>query len=210
MPRPGSGIAWPSCKPDVDGMSVPQTRFEPRAGATRSPVVYRIDAADLIVSVNAAFDEFARANGAEGLSEEVVGRSIFDFIAGSEVSMLWRMLLARARAGVALTIPYRCDADDVRRELTMDLVRGADGSIDFVSTTVSVSARPPLALFAPEHRSERLLKACSWCCRFEVGAWVEAEEAVRRLGLLSEVAPRLTHGMCPECARRVRGELGAP
>lgn len=172
------------------------------------PIVYAIDADDVIVSVNDRFEEFAAQNGAPCLGEQVLGRSLFDFVAGPEPAALWRLLLARVRASGAVSVPFRCDAADVRRELRMELAGPSDGSVVFRSVPVMVEGRAPVELFDhPAPGREGLLRACSWCCRFDVDGWVEAEEAVARLRLLSLPTPRLTHGLCEECFEGVRARL---
>lgn len=53
-----------------------------------------------------------------------------------------------------------------------------------------------------EHGGDPLLM-CSWCKQLAVGdAWVEAEEAVTRLGLFDDRhVPGLSHGICPRCRK---------
>jgi hypothetical protein len=52
---------------------------------------------------------------------------------------------------------------------------------------------------------------CSWCKKVKVPdlGFVEIEEAVRTLDLFGEpLLPRLTHGSCEPCTRKMREELG--
>jgi len=46
---------------------------------------------------------------------------------------------------------------------------------------------------------------CGWCKKVEVdGRWFEAEAAVNLLGLFElPLMPRLSHGICPECYRKM-------
>ena len=49
------------------------------------------------------------------------------------------------------------------------------------------------------HAARRVISVCSWCRRVrgEAGSWTPAER-----GLLEGAGLSLTHGLCPECARK--------
>ena len=179
-----------------------------RAVTVAERVVYSVDSDNVVISTNDHFDEFARGNGDPGLPDRVIGRSLFDFIAGRDVQEMWRTLLERARQTGHLSVPFRCDAAEVRRELhmAMDDAR-ADGTVVFTSTITSTSVRQPVMLFEQHPGEGALLTMCSWCCRFHVNDWVEAEDAVRMLSLLSSTTPQVTHGLCDDCASRLRTDL---
>jgi len=59
------------------------------------PVVYRIDAADIIEDVNDAWARFAIENDAPSLATEVIGRSIWDYISGPEVRHIYESVFKR-------------------------------------------------------------------------------------------------------------------
>ena len=160
------------------------------------PVVYRIDGDDRLVAVNDAWCAFARENGAPQLADGALGTSIWDAVHGAETRHVWEVLLSRARAGVAVDVPYRCDAADERRRMRMSLRAFPGGVVEFVSETVGVEPREPVP-------SYELLRACSWCNRFFVGEWVEPERAVAEAALLDGEPPAFTHGMCPDCSARI-------
>jgi hypothetical protein len=52
-----------------------------------------------------------------------------------------------------------------------------------------------------------MIEMCGWCDRFLVAEkWVEVEEAAARLRLLNRSEPpAISHGVCPECARKLLG-----
>ncbi len=182
---------------------VTAARPEDRSSA---PVVYAVDARDRIVKLNDAWHEFAITNGAPQTAEHVLGTSLWDHVTGAEVTMLWRDLLARARAGHTLAVPFRCDAPGERRELEMVVVPAGDGGLTFISLSRSTFARRPLI---PAADGDVALITCSWCNRFLAPAgWVEVEEAVAELGLFEGEPPPLTHTLCPSCDVRVRAEAG--
>jgi hypothetical protein len=72
-------------------------------------IAYRLDREDKISDVSAGWGEFARENGAPELAgRTVLGRSIWDFVAGAEARLLWSRLFARCRATrESRRLPYR-------------------------------------------------------------------------------------------------------
>jgi len=179
--------------------------------ATASPaletIAYRIDGDDLIVWVNDAWERSADANGWAG-RDAVLGRSLWESIAGAETSLLWRELVTRARRGVAINVPFRCDAPEARRYLELSLTQDGSGAIEFTSTTTAIVERDPIALMAAHYQPGEPLRCCSWCKRFDTDGWVEVEEAIARLGLLEHESRAVTHAMCAECESRVRSSAG--
>ncbi|MBV8257269.1 MAG: hypothetical protein JO073_05565 [Actinobacteria bacterium] len=168
-------------------------------------VLYRVGPDDTILEVGGAFERFARENGAPALAQEAPGRRLWDYVLGDEVTHLWEVLLADARAGSPAVVPYRCDADDKVRRMRMRLDPAGDGSVVFTSFIDEEAPRAPVPLFAVASiRHGNLLASCSWCRRFDVDGWVEAEEAVERLGILSDVPPPpITHTICDDCRQQV-------
>ena len=78
-----------------------------------SITTYRIDAHDVILDVDAEWLEFAELNDTPDLSRDrVVGRPLWDFIAGAEVEHLFRMIFERCRErSSGARVPFRCDFD---------------------------------------------------------------------------------------------------
>lgn len=170
------------------------------------PIVYWIDGADTITSVNEAWARFATANGRPELGGSATGSSLWAHVIGTEVNLLWHGVLERVRAGNTISIPYRCDSPSERRFLNMLLRSHPDGAVEFISETRWVEARPYISLLEPlrDDETSELIRSCSWCRRFFVDGWVEVEEAISRLDLLDGQTPQVTHGMCPDCERAVR------
>jgi hypothetical protein len=178
------------------------------------PSIHRIDASDRLCFVNEAWLAFARENGAIGLDpESVLGRPIWDFIEGREVSYLFRALLREVRnQRRGMSLPFRCDAPATRREMELELVPLHAGVIEFRSHLERGTSRAPVMLLdGAVARASWHVPICSWCKRVEVsgGAWEDTETAARALGLLSsETAPRLMHTICPDCLAAIRGRAG--
>jgi hypothetical protein len=169
---------------------------------------YTVDADDRITAIDGAWDEFAAANGAPGLTREsVIGTRLFDHVMGLEPREIASLLLLRARSGHAVSVGFRCDAPDRRRFLRLDLVLVAGECVQCTSTLVREEERPAQPLLDPRvPRSGDMLAICSWCRRARAGEqWLEIEEAVEKLGLLNEhQLPAITHTICPRCGQELR------
>ncbi|HET7040428.1 MAG TPA: hypothetical protein VFI13_00315 [Gemmatimonadales bacterium] len=179
------------------------------------PVTYRVDEEGRILAVGQAWDDFARANQAPGLTaREVIGRSIWDAMSDPTTREIYRRLVDRVHEGVPpVRFTFRCDAPARRRLLQMTITAGPDGTTDFETLPISCVDRGPVALLdvaAP--RSGELLRMCSWCKRIPLdGDWVEVEEAARRSAIFhGGVPPAITHGICPACEALVFGLSEAP
>ena len=173
---------------------------------------YRVDATDAIVDVGEGFGRFAAENGAAGLADRVMGAAIWSQLRGDEVILIYRELLRTCRAtGRAVEFPFRCDSPTRRRYMRMRMVGAPDGSVTFESAVLYEEPRDAVELPpAGDAPRDALLVVCAWCRQVEAGAWVELEEAIRRLGLFGPEAPwRISHGICPSCYRAV-SEAGRP
>jgi hypothetical protein len=176
------------------------------------------------------WNAFAAANGGQHLIDGrgVVGRSLFEFVAGEEVKAYYRKCLkslsGQGRTPVRLV--SRCDGPGVKRELLITMssvVSGPNaGYVLFQSTIVAEEVRPALDLFDFQGLRAKnasrgplpILAMCSYCqnVRHPVGStektglWVSAAEYYR-LGGHSDV--RISHGICPLCLTRVEQTLAA-
>lgn len=176
--------------------------------------IHTVDADGKITAVNDEWEEFARENGAPELaSAAVVGRDIWGFMEGMETRHISRLLLDKARrSGKGLTIPYRCDSPGLRRFMEMEIAPAGNGIVEFRSRVLRIEKRVPVLLLDPRAgRGDEFLTICSWCRRARVdSAWVELDEAVKKLDLFSSASlPQLTHGMCQDCARLVKEKTGS-
>lgn len=180
------------------------------------PVEYRyeLDAADRIRAVDAAWIRFGRENGPGDLDRDrVVGRSIFEFIAGGEVRHLYALLFRAARTRRApICLPFRCDAPDRRRFMELRIEPAADDGLVLAGRLLGEEGREPIPLLLPDApRSGELVAVCSWCKRVRTapGVWEEVEDAVGTLGLFEEATlPGLTHGICEPCDGALTRQLG--
>ena len=174
---------------------------------------YTINAQDQIVSVNRSWQEFADSNGATNIDgDQELGHSVWHYITGAEVRQLYEMLFDGVRRKRrAVTVPFRCDAPDRRRFMELQVTPGStDGALVVSCVTLREEERDGAPLFAEtDPDPDKLLKVCSWCKHIEMDDdWVEVEEATQRLNLFAaRRLPRLTHGICPQCAALVREQV---
>lgn len=146
-------------------MSPPHTT-PPEQESVTSSLSYHLNAENLIVSADLAWDAFAVENGApELLSTRITGEDLFGFITGMEMQHLQKMLLGRVRKTLQpSTIPFRCDAPDRRRFMEMTVTAQADGAVAFVTWLTHEETRDPVALLQASSRaSATYLALCGWC-----------------------------------------------
>ncbi len=177
--------------------------------------LWSIDRSDVITYVGGNWDAFAIANDARSLcGTDVLGAPLFDFIAGEETRLIYRLLIGKARATNA-TVPvlFRCDSPELERYMRLEIVPGYANAIEFRSVLLRAETRPRFrALDLHETRSRSELASCSFCMRVELPSheWLDAEAVVARTDLLrGGDSPRLVHGICPECDVRLHKQLGA-
>ena len=171
------------------------------SAASAQAAVYLLDADDRIVETDLGFERFARANDAPYLTE-VVGRSLFEFISGTDTKELWRTLLARVRfLRTATTYETRADSPFARRWAELTLVPDADGRVTITSRIVDGEERPWQPLVDRRvARGHWLVMMCSWCkqVRQPSGTWEELEDRFTHPELLPQT-PRVAHTVCPAC-----------
>jgi hypothetical protein len=168
-----------------------------------------------VVDVQGEWDAFAFENDTPELtSASVVGRTLGDFMGGSETRLIYRALVERVmQTAAAVRFPFRCDSPSHRRHMEMEVEQADPELIRFRSRVVHEQERPAqLLLSSTVERSDELLVMCSWCKRVktEAGLWVEVEDYLETSGLMeATVLPRLSHGACPECERKMDALLEA-
>ncbi len=167
---------------------------------------YTIDHDDRIVSVGEAWLEFARENGAANLTRgAVLGRSLWDFVAGTETRLLYEGLFERVRSGEGpFVIPFRCDSPERFRFMRLVVQRSTGGAIDIQGTLVREQQRPFYSILDQAFpRSESSLPMCSLCKKVQAFGlrWLELEDALRELDLFGAPAvPRIDYVVCDDCA----------
>jgi hypothetical protein len=166
---------------------------------------YTVDAEDRILSVSGRWVAFARENGAPELdARTVLGRSLWDFVAGEEIRSLYRAVFARVRSlDVPILLPFRCDSPGLRRYMRLVVSPLRDGRLRIDAVPVREEVRRHLVLLeASADRGGTPVPMCDQCKRILTpgGEWLEPEDAAVRMRLLaSDPVPDLAHGVCPRC-----------
>ena len=166
---------------------------------------YQLDSDDRIRQVGGDWNDFARRNGAPELNADaVVGRPLWEFIAGPETRHLYQVLLRMTREQQrAVNVPFRCDSPTCRRDMELSIAPAEDGAIELSATLTAERDRPYVALLDPNvARSDALILMCSWCKRILApeNEWLEIDQAIDRFGLLAAAEPpSISHSICPAC-----------
>ncbi|MBC8328945.1 MAG: hypothetical protein H8E31_09385 [Planctomycetes bacterium] len=174
---------------------------------------YRIDSQGRIVDVSLEWLDFARENCAHRLDRQaLVGRPLWEFIAGSETRCLYEMVFERVRKEeVTVTLPFRCDSPTLRRFMQLVVRPAPEGWLELEGQVIRTEVRAEVPLLDPSAvRSEEFLNICSWCKKVQRSQdeWIEVEGAIADLELFAApVLPQLSHGLCPACAVVVREEV---
>lgn len=151
-----------------------------------STIRYTIDAGDNIKSVSESWYRFALGNQGDQLSDEnVLGRSLWDFISDTPTRDIYKQMLARVRQGRLTEFTFRCDGPSWRRLLLMRVIPKDLNAIEFETSVLKLEERESsrlLSLDAP--RSTDLLRLCE-----------------------REQMPQLSHGMCDPCVEKFASTL---
>jgi hypothetical protein len=176
------------------------------------PVIYRIDADDIIRYVNAAWGQFALANQADAL-QQAVGTSLWQHISGEEVSQIYRDVFRKVRlAQSEISFPFRCDSPAIRRDMAMRVYPLDSGAIECecrVLGTTPLDSVAAMQSFPVMESTTDFLRVCSWCKRMRVAEqWLEIGPAIQTLDLMATpTPPQLTHGICPACVESMEAAI---
>ncbi len=169
-------------------------------------IQYIIDRDDHITYVSDDWWFFAEENeaGPDCYPPQLLGRPLWDFIAGEETRQLYRIMLAKARSGKKpVQVPIRCDSPELRREIMISLKSVGDGHIEFLCRTMQIEAREPVDLLRRDvKRTGSTIRICSFCKKIAMPSneWIDTELAIKRLALFIDSAlPQLRHCLCPGC-----------
>ena len=93
--------------------------------------VYSIDHNDSLLYVDEPWLAFARENRAPELTRDhVLGRSLWEFVAGAETRLLYESLFLKLRTSSgSIELPFRCDSPDRFRFMRLILESGPRESI---------------------------------------------------------------------------------
>jgi len=175
--------------------------------------ICQVDARDKIIFVDANWIVFAAQNGLPSLTLELVkGQSLWDYISDETSRQFYKALARKVRrTGVLVGVPFRCDSPECRRFMKMFILNLAEGALEYRSVLLREEARLKVDLLDPDFpRTREMVTMCAWCKKVHADEWMEAEEAVRVLGLFEQKRlPQITHGVCPACQETFEMELQA-
>lgn len=174
--------------------------------------MYRINRQDEIIFVNDDWLRFSFDNGAANFkTENVLHKSLWDFIADDLTRRLYEVVLQRVRNGDTISFSIRCDSADCRRLLEMNITPLQNGEIQFETKALGRHERePPAPLDLRASGGEEFLRICGWCKRIDVGVsdWREIENAMTKLKLFErDRPPHFTHGICNSCYETMTDKL---
>lgn len=164
---------------------------------------YKLDKDDIIVSVGDAWNDFAAENNSpSAFSSNVVGRNLWQFIAGVQTRSYLNAIFFACRMDTQpFSISYRCDAPDEKRLFRLSISPGEKGSLilnhSLVHTKLSL-ADQNVPVFAEHYDNTR----CSICCSFLIGEnWIDTF-AYPDARFFAK-----SYGICPNCRAEVREAL---
>jgi hypothetical protein len=170
------------------------------------PVIYRLDSRDCFLAMNRKWSIFAAENGAPELAgERLVGEPLWRYVGGADVTRIYREVFWKVREQrIQVAFPFRCDSQDVRRDMLMKVLPRENNDLEIQCITKSVlphltsETDDEASVFDP---ATDLLRICSWCKSVNLeDRWIALEAAIKRLNLFSRPsAPQLTHTICPDC-----------
>lgn len=101
---------------------------------------YILNSDNIITSVNGVWDEFALLNnGTFATKDYVLGRSIWSFVSGSELTTyLNAIVFSTRRQQRAIEIKYRCDSRSMRRHCIMRVAPIENAHLEIKHIFVSV------------------------------------------------------------------------
>jgi hypothetical protein len=170
----------------------------------KQTIRYTIDRESRFVHFNKNWLTFALENCGEHLLPELLlHRNLWTYIAGLENRYMFKLLLNHVREKhQAVEFPFRCDAPDRRRFLTMQISPGDNDTCHFTTRLLKEEKRSFLLLIDTNQPRSRLrLPICSWCKKLKISAlkWAEVEDAPEINMAQYKKLPELLHTICPGC-----------
>ena len=175
---------------------------------------YRLGKDNHILGVGPGWVEFALENGGVDLMpKQILGRSLWDFIAGAQTRHIYKVLFEKVRSHQKVeTVDFRCDSPILRRFMTLTIYPRMGSQLELQSRLIREEKRVfSVRLLEQAHSHvSTFLPVCSWCKRVKLdqGVWVEAEAALEKIGpFYGDDLPKLTQGICEECKERILNQL---
>ena len=167
----------------------------------QSLVEMTVDKNNIIVAVNASWDEFALSNDAPQLADgSVIGWSLLDSVSGKVTKTFTQALLDLARSHEQkIMFDYRCDSPQVRRFMRMHISKGDADSVNFLHEHLSSEyfSHPAIYQSAAQRGRDTLVR-CSICNHVRHDGIWSTPDYVSRTHFASHPV-RVIYGICPSC-----------
>jgi len=168
---------------------------------------YRIDQSDCIYAVGNDWQRVAEYNN-EGNNcglNSLQGKSIFEQFGDAETRMIYAKIFTRVRERLQeVRFQIHCDELTVIRILEACIAPLESGHIEVSFRLVKEQRRDPTIILEACGVGQPIMTMCSYCGDLKDcdGIWQAMESEVNRLDLFSAaVLPKLSHGICPSCAK---------
>lgn len=179
--------------------SVSTGNAAPRQEAT---VELSVDRHNVIVSVNAAWDDFARDNqGAHLEHGSVLGLNLLDAVSGRVSRNFTLAVLESARQRErAVSYDYRCDSPSLRRYMRAHVRADEDGAVHYAHEHLYSETFPQRVAFTTAaQRGRDTVLRCSLCNHVRMaGLWRVPECAA------GDEPCAVVYGVCPSCEQMLK------
>jgi hypothetical protein len=171
-------------------------------------LIYKVDHDDVVSEVSSGWDDFARLNnGIEACREYIIGRPIYNCIAGSEVESFYQQVFDKTRSsGVPISVPFRCDSPSDKRFLNLTVTDYGKGVLECNSKTLAVvpRAEPIEVMLVSGGVSAAALYMCGVCKAVHLRAnlWRELDTVSSLIDPGSLRKRPFVQTICPSCAER--------
>lgn len=176
-------------------------------------IIYKIDSNDTLADLNELWDQFATENdAADFLSQNIQGRSLWDYIYDLDTRHLYEAILKHVRQhDIMLQFPYRCDSPAFKRFMHMEIYPDQNGKIIFQNEITRIEPRNQKVYYHFVSMGRRMfLRLCSVCLRVKHdNVWHEIEDALNMGILDNDRQIQVACCVCDECKQTIMDELNS-
>lgn len=160
-----------------------------------------LDPSNKIIDVSPDWDSLVLPSGGVAVqSHRVVGRSLWDFVNGGDTRSYLNALFFWCRqTGHALTMPYRCDAPNLRRECRMKITPHIEGGLEIRHDVLLIRETEGFHALEPDGTAEQCSQCLSW---HGPAGWYDQTMSVPARDMF------VHYVICPQCRLAARRALG--
>lgn len=164
-------------------------------------ICFTLDKENRIIKTNAAWELFALENGAPELTGRLIyGKPLFAFITDDVTRMHVRLMLDYVRTMKKTVVrEYRCDSDQLKRFMQMQLTLLENNNIELAHKILRIEPLIPALAFRYQPDSASAILRCSNCNSLRVKEfWQEPESALNVTHLTQNSVPTV-YTICDRC-----------